>query len=132
MGKIEVKNCAAIVIDRSKSSIRTQPVAVLVSNRPGYRENDQVTQRLTLGGRWLDAASIRRAAEAGLAVEAKQLGQSSLLGQPTGLEILYVAGQIDPESRAFKVYVRLPNRTVTPKIYQALAGREGLHKIRVE
>lgn len=62
-----------------------------------------------------DAAAIRRAAEAGLPVEAKQLGQSSPGGQPTGLEILYVAGQIDPESRAFKVYVRLPNRIALEK-----------------
>ncbi|MAT73127.1 MAG: secretion protein HlyD [Planctomycetaceae bacterium] len=62
-----------------------------------------------------DAASIRRAAEAGLPVEAKQLNQTSSAGQPTGLEILYVAGQIDSESRAFKVYVRLPNRIALEK-----------------
>ena len=62
-----------------------------------------------------DAPSIRRAAETGLPVEAKQLGESSSGGQPTGLEILYVAGQIDPDSRAFKVYVRLPNRIALEK-----------------
>ncbi|QDV73699.1 HlyD family secretion protein [Planctomycetes bacterium K2D] len=62
-----------------------------------------------------DAASIRHAAEAGLPVEAKQLGRTSSGDQPTGLEILYVAGGIDLESRAFKVYVRLPNRIALDK-----------------
>lgn len=62
-----------------------------------------------------DAAAIRRAAEKELPVEAQELDQSLSISQPTELEILYVAGQIDPESRAFKVYVRLPNRIALDK-----------------
>lgn len=62
-----------------------------------------------------DAPAIRRAAESGLPVTATQLDRSSSGGQLTGLEVLYVAGQIDPESRAFKVYVRLPNRIALDK-----------------
>lgn len=62
-----------------------------------------------------DAAAIRRAAKSNLPVTATQLDHSSPGGQLSGLEILYVAGQIDPESRAFKVYVRLPNRIALDK-----------------
>ena len=62
-----------------------------------------------------DAASIRRAAKADLTVAAKQLDRSSPGGQLTDLQILYVAGQIDPESRAFKVYARLPNHVALDK-----------------
>lgn len=62
-----------------------------------------------------DAESIRRAAEADLEVAAKQLNSSRSSNQLTGLEILYVAGQIDQESRAFKVFVRLPNRIALDK-----------------
>lgn len=62
-----------------------------------------------------DAAPIRRASELNLAVTATQLDRSSSEGPPTNLEILYVAGQIEPESRAFKAYVRLPNRIAMDK-----------------
>ncbi|WP_197528320.1 efflux RND transporter periplasmic adaptor subunit [Aeoliella mucimassa] len=62
-----------------------------------------------------DAAAIRRAAESELPVNARQLDRESEDSQLTGLRIQYVAGQIDPVSRAFKIYVQLPNRIALDK-----------------
>lgn len=54
-----------------------------------------------------DAAEIRCACENERPVTAWLVeGQSAPI---TDLQVEYVAGQIDPESRAFKFYVRLPN-----------------------
>lgn len=62
-----------------------------------------------------DAAAIRRAAESSLPVTAAQLDRSQSEGSSAELKVLYVAGEIDPESRAFKIYVKLPNRIVLDK-----------------
>ncbi|MCA9102366.1 MAG: efflux RND transporter periplasmic adaptor subunit [Planctomycetales bacterium] len=56
-----------------------------------------------------DAADIRRAAQAGRRVTAEPFDADTDDAQLRNLAVLYVAGQIDPESRAFKVYVQLPN-----------------------
>lgn len=57
-----------------------------------------------------DAEEIRCACENERAVTAQPLRSSA--APATGLQVEYVAGQIDPVSRAFKVYVLLPNRVV--------------------
>lgn len=62
-----------------------------------------------------DAPSIRRAAETGRNITARLLIDNALSDQITGLEVLYVADQIDPETRAFKVYLRLPNKIAFDK-----------------
>ncbi|TWT86710.1 HlyD family secretion protein [Pseudobythopirellula maris] len=62
-----------------------------------------------------DARAIRSAAEAGRGVTARLLRADSEEGVVPGLEILYVADQIDPESRALKVFFRLPNQVAYEK-----------------
>jgi len=57
-----------------------------------------------------DAPKIRQATQAG-----RKATASLLVGAPSGsevtdLEVLYVADQIDAESRAFRFYLRLPNK----------------------
>lgn len=62
-----------------------------------------------------DASKIRAAAEAERKVTATLLEGDAPGGRLRGLEILYVAGQIEAESRALKVYVQLPNRIALDK-----------------
>lgn len=62
-----------------------------------------------------DAAAIRTAAREGRSVTALPLNSKSKEVIVQGLEILYVADQIDPNSRALKVYLRLPNQVVLEK-----------------
>jgi membrane fusion protein, heavy metal efflux system len=62
-----------------------------------------------------DAAKIRHAAELGREVSARLLVGDSPGAEVTGLEVLYVADQIDPKSRAFKFYLRLPNQLALDK-----------------
>ena len=50
VGKTEVKNCAAIVIDLSNSSTRTDVAAVRMATRPGHRVNDSSALRRSRGG----------------------------------------------------------------------------------
>ncbi len=57
-----------------------------------------------------DAPLLRQAAEAGRKVSASLLVDDSPGATVKDLELLYVAGQIDPETRAFKFYLSLPNR----------------------
>ena len=57
-----------------------------------------------------DAPLIRTAAEAGRAVTAQPLAKATAKARIDGLRVLYVADQIDPDTRAFKVYLSLPNR----------------------
>ncbi len=66
-----------------------------------------------------DAEEIRRATEGGRGVSARPLVGDSPGAAITDLELLYVADQIDPDSRAFKVYLRLPNEVVLDKSNQA-------------
>jgi multidrug efflux pump subunit AcrA (membrane-fusion protein) len=62
-----------------------------------------------------DADAIRRAAESNRDVSARLLDSKSASHRLRGLEVAYVASQIDPNSRAFKVYVRLPNEVALDK-----------------
>ncbi len=57
-----------------------------------------------------DAGEIREAAKDRRNVNARLLRGNSREAEVTGLAILYVADQIDPTSRALKVYLRLPNK----------------------
>ncbi len=68
-----------------------------------------------------DAPQIRRATEAGREITARLLVDDSPGAAVTGLEVLYVADQIDPVSRAFKFYLRLPNEIALDK--STLAGK---------
>lgn len=56
-----------------------------------------------------DAQRLRMAAQEGWDVEAKLMGGKELTDKIEGLQILYLADRIDPESRAFRFYIRLPN-----------------------
>lgn len=62
-----------------------------------------------------DAPALRGAAESNRQVSAKLVGADTKDAQLKDLQILYVAGQIDPQSRALKVYVRLPNQVALNK-----------------
>ncbi|QEG35874.1 efflux RND transporter periplasmic adaptor subunit [Bythopirellula goksoeyrii] len=62
-----------------------------------------------------DATQIRRAAEQGRHVTANLLVNDSPGAEISDLEVLYVADQIDPDTRAFKVYLRLKNRIALDK-----------------
>ncbi len=56
-----------------------------------------------------DAAAIRAAAEARRTITARLVRAEDRTELVEGLQLLYVADQIDPDSRALKVYLRLPN-----------------------
>ncbi|QDS98348.1 efflux RND transporter periplasmic adaptor subunit [Adhaeretor mobilis] len=56
-----------------------------------------------------DAAAIRAAAKSGKEVSARLLNGDTQEATVKGLELLNVADQIDPTSRALKAYLRLPN-----------------------
>jgi multidrug efflux pump subunit AcrA (membrane-fusion protein) len=68
-----------------------------------------------------DALQIRRATKAGREITARLLVDDSPGAAVTGLEVLYVADQIDPDSRAFKIYLHLPNEIALDK--STLAGK---------
>lgn len=56
-----------------------------------------------------DAAGLREAARQGQAISAHLMDKSEQGGEVTGLKLLYLADTIDPETRAFKAYLQLPN-----------------------
>ena len=62
-----------------------------------------------------DAPLIRKSAESASKVKASLLADDSPDTQVSGLEVMYVADQIDPETRAFKFYLALPNRIALDK-----------------
>ncbi|WP_168205371.1 efflux RND transporter periplasmic adaptor subunit [Bythopirellula goksoeyrii] len=62
-----------------------------------------------------DVPAIRQAAEAGRKISASLLVDDSPESTLNDLEILYVADQINPETRAFKFYLSLPNRVALDK-----------------
>jgi len=59
-----------------------------------------------------DAASLRQAVIDRWDVSATLLGGSGSSEKIDGLKLLYLAGKIDPETRAFHFYLRLPNQIV--------------------
>jgi len=62
-----------------------------------------------------DAGAIREAAQADRKVTAQLVSADGKDGVVDGLEVLYVADQIDPQSRALKIYLRLPNQVAMEK-----------------
>lgn len=62
-----------------------------------------------------DADAIRSAAETDRIVTARLVKANDESEVIEGLEVLYVADQIDPVSRALKVYLRLPNKVALEK-----------------
>lgn len=56
-----------------------------------------------------DAPAIRQAIEEAQSVTARCLNNKTAAADESDLQILYVADQIETESRALKVYLRLPN-----------------------
>lgn len=59
-----------------------------------------------------DAASLRLAAKEGWEVSAALLGGKGVSEKIDGLKLEYLADKIDPETRAFRFYLRLPNKIV--------------------
>ena len=64
IGSTEVKNWAAMVIDRSNTSIRTSPAVPWSMIRPGHRSSSQATRRCSPAGSRPSAASARARAAA--------------------------------------------------------------------
>ena len=59
-----------------------------------------------------DASRLRKAAQAGWHVQGTLLVGEKKKEVVDGLKLLYLADHIDPESRAFRFYLRLPNEIV--------------------
>jgi multidrug efflux pump subunit AcrA (membrane-fusion protein) len=73
---------------------------------------------LTVEGRAFedDAAPLREAVKEGWDVSATLLGGKSETETIGGLKLMYLADKIDPETRAFHFYLRLPNRIVLDQV----------------
>ena len=71
-----------------------------------------------------DAERLREAARAGLDVTARLLAGDRQTDRVEGLKLLYLADSIDPETRAFHFYLRLPNEVVLDR--QAPGGQRFL------
>ena len=56
-----------------------------------------------------DAAGLRRAARNGWDINADLLVGGKLTSSVSGLKLLYLADHVDPDSRAFRFYLQLPN-----------------------
>jgi multidrug efflux pump subunit AcrA (membrane-fusion protein) len=59
-----------------------------------------------------DAAPLRQAVKEGWDVSATLLGGKGTSEKIDGLKLLYLADKIDPETRAFRFYLQLPNQIV--------------------
>ena len=59
-----------------------------------------------------DATGLRRAARSGWEIDADLLLGNEPTSSVKGLKLLYLADRIDPDSRAFRFYLRLPNEVV--------------------
>jgi multidrug efflux pump subunit AcrA (membrane-fusion protein) len=59
-----------------------------------------------------DAAPLRQAVKEGWEVSATLLGGKGESEKIDGLKLLYLADKIDPETRAFRFYLQLPNQIV--------------------
>lgn len=57
-----------------------------------------------------DASQLRRAIKEGWNVDASLMANDGRNEKVGGLKLLYLADQIDPQSRAFHFYVQLPNK----------------------
>lgn len=56
-----------------------------------------------------DAARLRQAAQEGWNIDAQLMSGEQLSEKIEGLKVLYLADQVDPDTRAFHFYIRLPN-----------------------
>ena len=63
-----------------------------------------------------DAASLRIAMKDGWDVKATLLGGKGKSEQIDGLKLMYLADKIDPDTRAFHFYLRLPNQIVLDQV----------------
>ncbi len=63
-----------------------------------------------------DAAALRQAVKDGWDVSATLLGGKEASDEINGLKLMYLADKIDPDTRAFKFYLRLPNEIVLDQI----------------
>lgn len=63
-----------------------------------------------------DAAGLREAARQGRAISAHLMDKSEQGGEVPGLKLLYLADTIDPETRAFKAYLQLPNEVALDQL----------------
>lgn len=59
-----------------------------------------------------DASGLREAARQGWKIDADVLVGDKTAGSVTGLKLLYLADSIDPDSRAFRFYLQLPNEVL--------------------
>ncbi|MGD9633221.1 MAG: efflux RND transporter periplasmic adaptor subunit, partial [Pirellulales bacterium] len=59
-----------------------------------------------------DAAPLREAVRAGWKVSATLVGGKGAKDKIDGLKLLYLADKIDPDTRAFRFYLKLPNNIV--------------------
>ncbi len=86
IGNTDVKNWAAIVIDRSKISMRMHDAALRNTIRPGHRDNRRATDRRSRGGRRPRAASA--AALAAASADPGSGGSSEGGMSASGVEVL--------------------------------------------
>ncbi len=63
-----------------------------------------------------DAVRLREVASEDREITATVVAGHKQTDAVTGLKLLYLSDQIDPETRAFRFYVRLPNKVVLDKI----------------
>jgi membrane fusion protein, heavy metal efflux system len=63
-----------------------------------------------------DAAPLRQAVKEGWKVSATLLGGKGSSEKIDGLKLMYLADKIDPETRAFHFYLRLPNQIVSDQV----------------
>lgn len=56
-----------------------------------------------------DARSLREVARSGAPIKARLLVAEGEVGEVEGLKLLYLADRVDPETRALRFYLRLPN-----------------------
>lgn len=87
-------------VQRGAAVTSGDPLCVLADYRELYVEGQAFEQ---------DAAALSQAAQQGSRVSAVLEDDASSAARVEGLEIVYVANEVDLESRALHFYVRLPN-----------------------
>jgi len=87
-------------VDRGQSVTAGETLAVLCDHAELFIEGNAFDK---------DVASINRAVENAWPIQAVIEGDDAQSETISGLKILYVSGNVDPESRTFHFYLRLPN-----------------------
>ena len=62
-----------------------------------------------------DASSLRQAANNGWEITAKLLAGDKQTDEITGLQVLYMSDHVDPQTRAFRFFVALPNEVAATR-----------------